>query len=312
MMLLVRSAMPILTLIAFSYNASAKNCGGNVPCVCGDRVTSSYKLTGDLVCNGNVGLTIAGNGVYLDGLTPDNKTYTISRAQRPTNKDVYGILIADGTHSAIIANVTITGFARGIHIQNSKNNLIVKTALVDNGYDRDASGKVIKPAGYGIDLAKGASNNYIVNNLIQNNFDEGIHLGTGSAGTGNLIQANIFANNGEENIYILDSPQTKIIDNHVSGARQNSMYIKHSSDCIISKNHIFNKPIALEGNSDRNKLTDNTISGAAIILATNGGLYPDNNVLSGGTYTPFSNCTLIKQRFDKFGHGNRYEHLPCQ
>jgi len=113
----------ISTLIAYLFLfqslAIAANCGGGTPCACGDTVTSSYTLTGDLNC------TNAGNGLSLgaNDLTIDLGGHTLDGDDVNT---VYGIY-SNGRTGTVITNGTIQDFTTsGIEFQGAS------TATVSN------------------------------------------------------------------------------------------------------------------------------------------------------------------------------------
>ncbi|PJA10142.1 hypothetical protein COX67_05425, partial [Candidatus Falkowbacteria bacterium CG_4_10_14_0_2_um_filter_36_22] len=50
----------------FASHAQAANCGGGTVCACGDTVTASTTLSGDLTCTGH-GLVVGADNITIDG-----------------------------------------------------------------------------------------------------------------------------------------------------------------------------------------------------------------------------------------------------
>ena len=82
-------AVSLLLLILAVSSLQAANCGGAIPCKCGDTVTSNYVMTTNLgPCSGH-GLSLA-SGVTLDG-----NGYRISGPANGT--DFYGVYVRGTT-----------------------------------------------------------------------------------------------------------------------------------------------------------------------------------------------------------------------
>jgi parallel beta-helix repeat protein len=184
-LLLVILAVPAL---------EAANCGGAIPCKCGDTVTSNYVMPADLgPCSGH-GLSLA-SGVTLDG--------NGRRISGPANgSDFYGVYLR-GMTGGTVKNVVVTGFRHGIRLRDAHGNQILDSKAFRNG---DFSAHV----GYGIDVAISSSNNTFRNNLVYDNADEGVHLGSGTGD--NTFVGNSVYNNFHENIYLLDSHNNTLTD----------------------------------------------------------------------------------------------------
>jgi parallel beta-helix repeat protein len=150
-----------MVLVGVTRVASAATCGGAIPCQCGDTVASDYILSADIgPCPG-------------DGLLPqsnvllDCQGFTVrgSGDGAPT----YGIYLR-GVAGVTVQNCVVTGFERGIRLRDTSNSLVRDSRAWGNG---------VAGVGYGFDLASGALGNVIQGNLVIENADEGIHLGTG-------------------------------------------------------------------------------------------------------------------------------------
>src|SRR5262245_5328293 len=93
----------LLVVGAATGGAAAGNCGGGIPCNCGDTVTTSTTLSQDIgVCTGT-GLRV------LSGVTLDCANHTITGSTLSPAK--YGVLV-DGATGATVRNCRVTGFRK--------------------------------------------------------------------------------------------------------------------------------------------------------------------------------------------------------
>ncbi|MGE0684133.1 MAG: right-handed parallel beta-helix repeat-containing protein, partial [Candidatus Binatia bacterium] len=227
-------------LLAFSSQLLAANCGGTIPCSCGDTVKQNYVMTTDLgPCSGH-GLSIA-DGVMLDG-----NNHKITGGGNATEN--YGVYLT-GTTGAVVKNVIVTNFRRGIRLSDAQENQILHTETFQNG---NFSAHV----GYGIDMASGAKDNLLQGNLIHDNADEGIHFGSGSGR--NVFIGNTVYDNYIENIYLIASHDNTLIGN-ITRLGQTSAYVKDSHSNIFQDNTFQDKIVHVRGDSHDNQFINNSL-----------------------------------------------------
>jgi parallel beta-helix repeat protein len=278
--------------LAPSRAAEAAECGGAVPCRCGDTVTSNYQLGGDLgPCPGH-GLVVASK-VLLD-----------CRGFRITGlgggSEQFGIFL-NGKGGAEIMGATVKGcrvsrFRRGIRLRSASSSLIADNTASDNG-DHKAH------VGYGIDISGGSHNNVIEENRVRGNADEGIHIGSGSHK--NRLVGNVIADNHRENLYVLGADGNVFVRNTVGGGGVNSLYLKDSSRNLFEGNTFLGKTGRVIGDARDNQFVNNTFSGAGLHFTFYKGSsrYPHKNRVAGGTITEAENCLRFTSSRDNVVDG---------
>ena len=122
----------LLSVAVVPRQSSAKDCGGDVQCECGDTVQGRATLGADLGVCKETGLFVA-NGSLLDC---DHHTIT-GRGQEA------GVLF-DSTNGAEVHNCSITKFQIGVRVKGGQGNAIVGNEIL--GHQK-----------YGIDLADAAA-----------------------------------------------------------------------------------------------------------------------------------------------------------
>jgi len=116
----------VIGIIGAGSRVYAADCGGATPCNCGDTVTSSYALTGDMTCTGSCLI------VGADGITIDGSGYTITGDGGTGD---YGINNSGGYDNITIQNFgNITNFGRGIYFLNSSDSIIQNNIINLNSY----------------------------------------------------------------------------------------------------------------------------------------------------------------------------------
>jgi len=108
-------------LVLFSSAANAANCGGGVPCNCGDTVTASYAMTGDMSC-GIISGWVLNTGA--DGITIDCNNHMI-------DGDYDGIYISN--NNIAINNCRLSGFYYALII-SSANDTLVSDSILSNSF----------------------------------------------------------------------------------------------------------------------------------------------------------------------------------
>ena len=257
----------------------AANCGGAIPCQCGDTVTSDYVMTANLgPCSGH-GLSLA-SGITLDG--------NGHRISGPANgSDFYGVYLR-GTIGGTVKNIVVTGFRHGIRLRDAHGNQILDSETFQNG---DFNSHV----GYGIDITLASTNNTFQGNLIHDNADEGVHFSVGSGG--NTFVGNSVYNNYLENIYLLQADNNTLAGNTIWGG-QNTLYVKDSSFNVIEGNTLRDRTLMIRGDSHDNELRNNTFTGAGVHFQVYTSdppyRYPHDNTLIGGSITGASTCIRFR------------------
>ena len=221
--------------------AVAADCGGPVRCQCGDRVVQSTTLAEDLgVCAG-VGLEL------VSGVVLDCAGHTITGSDAPGAW--YGIHL-DETEKATVRNCRVTKFRRGIRLRGGSKNVITGNESFENRY--------------GIDIAVASNANRLRYNLVRDNRDEGIHIGTDS--DLNQILDNELHDNKRENLYLLHSDRNRVLRNVLHHSDAAAIYVKHSSGNVFRDNEVRDRPILLRGDSRRNVFRNNDLKGDGYIL----------------------------------------------
>ena len=147
-----------LLLAMIASNASAADCGGAIPCSCGDTVTSDYTMASDLGPCSSHGLIIGADDITLDcgghSITGDGGTGNI------------GISFNSRT-GVTIKNCRLSGFGYGIYSANSNSSTLTD---IDASYNSQS----------GIRLSAGSSSNVLANITAGGNAQYGIFLDTSS------------------------------------------------------------------------------------------------------------------------------------
>jgi parallel beta-helix repeat protein len=268
------AACSIITLIAFGWAspAGAANCGGSVPCRCGDTVVRATTLAGDLgVCEG-IGLKVS-SGVVLDCAGHTLTGSDLSGAK-------YGIHLTQAV-GAEVRNCRVTKFRRAIRVEGGEGNRIVGNEAFGNKY--------------GVELAGAARGTLIEGNAIHDNRDEGIHVGTGAHRT--EIRQNTLVKNKNEAIYLLRANGCQVVGNSISRTDNAAIFIKHSRNTYVADNAIVNGRVHLRGNSVDNVLENNHLRGNGYFfqgfeepLGT--WTFPHDNLVRGGIVENTSSTCL--------------------
>jgi hypothetical protein len=254
-----------LWLVLTPSASEAKNCGGTVPCACGDTVTANYTLTADLgPCPGN-GLTITGTTQR----TVDLQSFSIIG---DGVGDDCGICITGNNHivrtTLSRASGQVTGFGQNVRIRGNAN--LVEKLLLDDGNQ------------YG--LALDGDNNTIKLNDIRSNGDEGLHCSPGS--TGNTIRQNLMADNAAEQLYLLGCDNNTVVLNTFRGGTTGA-YVKHSDGNRFGgpslKNIHESSASQVVGDSVGNTFGDTFRR--LMRVQPNGGFTPHTTTFDGSTFT---------------------------
>jgi parallel beta-helix repeat protein len=258
----------IVVALAAPAVAGAKDCGGDVACACGDTVRTAAVLADDLV-----GCT-AGLRVKSDA-TLDCAGHALVAADRTSQEGI----VVDGT-GITVQGCTVSGFRSGIRVRAGGNNVVSGNDVVGNTH-------------YGIELAVATTGNQIVDNLVADSGDEGIHVG--SHADGNVIAGNDIRDSKRENLYLLDVVGCTVHDNRISGAGDAALYVKHSKQNVVVDNEISDRPVQLRGDAQGNLFVGNDLRGAGFIFqayrdAKLGWKGPVENEVNAGSVTGVKIC----------------------
>lgn len=258
----------IVVALGAAAGAQAKECGGDVACVCGDSVRGVATLAGDLAgCT--TGLRVK------SGATLDCAGHALLAAPLGAAEGV----VVEGA-AAAVRNCTVAGFKTGIRVRGGGGGTIEDNDVVDSGR-------------YGIELAAATTGNTIRRNLVTGSGDEGIHVGSGA--DDNVIADNEITRSKRENLYMLDVEGCRIEGNVIRGASAAAMYVKHSSKNVFVDNDVADRPIQLRGESNDNLFTGNQLRGVGFLLQAykddkRGWKAPRGNQVHGGVVRGVQTC----------------------
>jgi parallel beta-helix repeat protein len=275
----------LLSIALFASPSSAKECGGDIACACGDTVRGVAVLQSDLgVCPG-LGLGVTTGSVL------DCAGHTVTGSGIPGAW--YGIEL-DSVSGAQVRNCRVTAFRRGLRISGGGGHWLVGNEVFETG-------------NYGIDLADATAGNRIESNVIRRSGDEGIHVGTGASD--NAIVGNEIVDSKAENVYLLAASGTRLIGNVVVHTRNNgaAIFIKHSVNTYVADNVVFDNPIQVRGGSRDNVFEDNALRGDGYVFEAysdnNGLTYPQRNQVTEGTVFNAERCVQLAGAYDTLVHG---------
>jgi parallel beta-helix repeat protein len=255
---------------------AADECGGSIPCQCGDKVSSDYHMTADLGPCSAHGLHVASD------VTLDCRSHVV---RGPGGRgEHFGIYLAKGTTRATVKNCEVTGFMRGIRLQGAHHNRLIDNQVHHNG---DST----RHTGYGIDVAAASTANVLQGNRVHDNADEGIHVGAGSD-RNTLIGNHVYAN-FRENIYVLRA-NGGVFQHNVTHGGVNSLFLKHAAFNRFEHNTFRDRTAVLRGDSHDNQLVSNDFINAGLhVQAYQEGATltrPTRNVVAGGTIVEAKPC----------------------
>lgn len=280
--LLLAMAFPL----ALVHEAGAKDCGGAVPCECGDRVVESVTLPQSLNnCLGD-GLVVAAGVVDCDGRQiagPGDRTSTV------------GVLIKGftgaGAQNAGVRNCRVRNFGRGIEVDSGSGNTVANNVVFSNEI--------------GIWLGDGAASNVIEDNHVRDNRDEGIHVGSGT--TGNHVRRNTLINNKTENLYLVGAVGNSLYDNVIDDSDAAAVLLKDSDDNELSRNEIRDRNVLVRGDSNGNTFTDNVLAAGYFNFRAHeddgAWGYPHDNHIVGGSVLKASTCFEMNGAYQNSASG---------
>jgi parallel beta-helix repeat protein len=269
----MRSLVLLVLLLAAPVRAG--ECGGPVPCACGDTLTGATRLTENLgpcqqdglVLRFGAVLDCAGHTITGDG-SPRREA-----ARDKERLPSFGVIL-DGTTGALVQDCRITGFDYGIELSGARDSRV-------SGVEAFHNGDFHRRVGYGIHLSRSYGNT-IERSLVRDSADEGIHIGTDS--DRNTVARNRAHDNGRENFYILNARGNRLVGNHGWGAVSANLYMKNAVDNVVEDNRFEARPVVVRGESQGNVFAANLFGGGVKFQPLQDGkpTFPSRNVVRGG------------------------------
>lgn len=274
----------ILLIFALSCPAFAGDCGGAVPCHCGDTVVADHAMTYDLgPCP-----RLSGEGVDTVGLvvragvTLDCQDHAVV-GPGDTLKNAFGIRVGfrnvpTPTTDVTIKNCQVSRFWWGIYVQNAGNVGIDSNLLQQNGWkDPHRNG-----TGYGINVS---NSQFVVvrDNRIVDSGNEGFHLSHSQDVT---VENNLIADSGFEQLYLFFADNNTIRNNTATGGRQ-GLEMRWSNGNTFAYNTWANAPKHwLENNNSNNTFFYEHFQGLVLIS----GQSTDNRFALSAFENPAGQC----------------------
>ncbi len=203
----------LIVILSLTF-VSAKDCGGDVACECGDNLTSSQTMWYDLDnCSDILGIKIG-----VDGINLDCNGHLI----KGLNESVYsyGIFIYERDDIGV-NNCVIEGFSEGISLNYC--------------YDSSFNDNVLTNNYYGLASYQSRKNNLISNNISNNN-ESGIYFYRSR-------YTNLFSNEVYGNyygMYLNDSSSNSLNENKFYNNEQYSLILRDCSNNIVWNNTFAN------------------------------------------------------------------------
>ncbi len=240
--------------------AIAGECGGALPCQCGDRVVASVVLSGHLDgCDGN--------GLVLQGGILDCADHQISG---PGDNTTFAGVVVEGD-GTVVRNCRVRNFGDGIRLEGATS--------------AEVSTNVVFSNRHGIWVGSGASGTVIDGNEVRDNEDEGIHLGSGT--TGSAVRNNQIYANDAENVYLLGTTGNVVEDNVLGSAKAAGIYVKNSWGNILRRNRVEDRPILVRGDSFENHFEENVLLAGGYVFEAQEQegvwFHPRNHTIVGGS-----------------------------
>ena len=285
-------------------------CGGDYgECSCGDYVMADVTLEGDFGCDGDA-LTVGTNDITID--CGDNSIY---------GNGISGIGIYSMADGLTVRNCLIEDFGEaGIHLYQSKNNLIELNTFNNNGVS-DASGiglfgvtdsEILNNYFYyndvGVYLGDSSNGNTIQGNTIMFSDYDGIAIGYSDS---NTIKNNTIANNSDDGIFVTTSDGNEILDNDIHDNSGDGIEVytpSKGSNHVIEWNEInYNMGYGILMNGEDNvTIRDNNFTGnyldSVYGVSTEAKVYNCNfegNGWDNGNYAIYDDSRSIDWTVDK-------------
>ncbi|MFH8119592.1 MAG: NosD domain-containing protein [Candidatus Aenigmatarchaeota archaeon] len=244
----------------------AAECGGNIPCDCGDVVISDYNMSANLSCSGN-GLIVGSDNILLDC-----QGYTISHTGSGA-----GILV-EGGRNVTIKNCNIIGDKSsnnfGIYFYSTSVSYIINTTTTSN-----FRGILLHTSNYNTLSGITSSNEYnsiyltvnsnfnTLSNITSSNNDHGIALSICSFNT----LSNIISSNNTGNGILIDFGSFNSIYNTTSFNNEVGIRIYRSPYTNLTNTTMYNNTLNLEVEADEDLYIDtsNLVDGKPVYWIKN-------------------------------------------
>lgn len=210
--------------------ASAANCGGAMPCACGDTVIADTRLAADVGPCGRTGLNVA-SGVKLD--------CDGHRVFGGSSKD--GIL-ANLARDTTIRGCTVEGFRVGIRVLG--------------GEDVVVAGNTVRGNERGIRIEKGTIGPRVDRNLVTRSKDLGMLI---LGATDIVVTGNVVVDNARGNARIEAVDKGSLTVNSFGGETRNDLEIRDSRRLVLRDNEILATAVRVNGDSRDNRFIENDV-----------------------------------------------------
>ncbi len=256
---------------AFVSGALAKQCGGAVPCSCGDTIKGAYEMSADLTGCYATGLVVASDA------TLDCKGHRI--VSGGAANDNYGLYLKS-TRSANIKNCIIEGFGDGIVLKQARANTIRNVESRNN-------------IRYGVNETQNSSQNRFERNFFFKNGEIGVRIASGS-GEGDIYVGNKVYSNKLEGVYLLEARGGVFEKNAIESVTSAGLYMQDSHHWIFSENTFKTSLVVVTGSSNKNIFAQNIFTNARLkflpYLKDKPARVPFNNVVRGGEMRNPGDC----------------------
>ena len=232
-------ATMVLWSLTVPPSASAKICGADVPCACGDRVEGVATLEGDLNDCDRIGLQVAA------GATLNCDGHSISGRGKEISK--YGVFL-NGADDAIVRGCTVQGFERGIRVRGGRRVRVEHNRVHHSETGIETAGATKK--GQVLDAV-------IADNHLEDNELDGIHLGVGTVRP--HVTRNHLVRNGQESLNLCECVQCRITENVIEDSGSAGIYARNVNGAYFADNILRRSFFYLRGDSTRNLLVRNEL-----------------------------------------------------
>lgn len=230
---------PILWGFGFPPAASAKVCGAETPCACGDKVEGVAKLRGDLSGCGRIGLRVAASATLdCDGHSIEGQGKDISK---------YGVYL-NGSDDAVVRGCTVSHFERGIRVRGGRRVRVEHNRVHQSETGIETAGATKK--GQVLDAV-------IADNRLEDNELDGIHLGVGTVRP--LVTRNYLVRNGQESLNLCECVQCRITENVIEDSGSAGIYARNVNGAYFADNVLRRSFFYLRGDSTKNLLVRNEL-----------------------------------------------------
>lgn len=210
-------------------------------------------------------------------------------------------MLDEKSFDAVVKNLEVTGFERGVRLAGAEG---VRIENVESHHNGDP----VAHKGYGIDVARGASNNVIEKVHVHHNADEGIHIGNDARG--NRVLDSRFEDNYRENVYFLENDGNSLEGSTLRGGGASSLFIKHARNVRIEGSSIDGRGIQIRGQSSGIRLIGNEVTGHGLTVQpyskdSRGKTVPRDISVTGGKISSEKPCIRLVEargvRLEKAG-----------